>query len=94
MTHRRTTPPPTSPAAPKRRLAFARINQETNALSPVKTTLEDFEDVHYFRGEELLALCAPDAMEVPSMFKNAELSGFVAALRGMPDVELVPLISA
>ncbi|MBI1947984.1 MAG: M81 family metallopeptidase [Deltaproteobacteria bacterium] len=80
--------------APKLRLAFARINQETNALSPVKTTVADFESVHWFKGDELLAMCAPTAMEVPSMFKNAELSGFVQAMQRMPDVELVPLMSA
>lgn len=79
---------------PKLRLAFARINQETNALSPVKTTLKDFQAVHYFAGDELLAMCARGSMEVPSMFKNAELSGFVQLLRRMPEVELVPLLSA
>lgn len=76
------------------RLAFARINQETNALSPVKTTLADFNAVHHFAGDELLGMCAPAAMEVPSMFKNAELSGFVQELQRRPDVELVPLLSA
>ncbi len=78
----------------KLRLAFARINQETNALSPVKTTLADFRAVHHFAGDELLAMCAPKAMEVPSMFKNAELSGFVQELQRHDDVEPVPLLSA
>ncbi len=32
------------------RIAFARIAQETNALSPVATTLHDFESSHYPRG--------------------------------------------
>lgn len=78
----------------KLRLAFARINQETNALSPVKTTLADFRAVHLFAGDELLPMCAPKAMEVPSMFRNAELSGFVQELQRHDDVELVPLLSA
>ncbi len=78
----------------KLRLAFARVNQETNALSPVKTTMADFRAVHHFAGDELLAMCAPDVMEVPSMFKNAELSGFVQELRRRTDVVLVPLVSA
>lgn len=77
------------------RIAFARLSQETNALSPVLTTLRDFEQVHYVEGAELLAACEADGMEAPGFLKNAELSGFVKAVRqsGKP-VELVPLYSA
>ena len=35
------------------RLAYARISQETNALSPLRTELEDFERVHYLEGDAL-----------------------------------------
>ena len=35
----------------KTRLAFARIAQETNALSPVLTQLHDFESVHLLAGD-------------------------------------------
>ena len=37
-----------------KRIAYARIAQETNALSPVDTTLHDFEGSHYLEGEALL----------------------------------------
>ena len=37
-----------------KRIAFARIAQETNALSPVATTLADFESAHYLEGDALL----------------------------------------
>jgi microcystin degradation protein MlrC len=76
------------------RLAFGRINQETNALSPVKTTLADFKNTHYFEGAPLLAGCQKGVFEVPGMFKNAELSGFVQQAQQLPRIELVPLLSA
>jgi microcystin degradation protein MlrC len=34
------------------RIAFARIMQETNALSPVPTELRDFEQSHYLTGDD------------------------------------------
>ena len=82
------------------RLAFGRINQETNALSPVKTELEDFKAVHYFDdGKALMERCRPRTMEVDSMFRNAELSGFVQGAakhskKRQVDVEMVPCLSA
>lgn len=80
------------------RLAFARINQETNALSPVATELSDFERTHLIEGEALLRACQKGAREVEGMFKNAELSGFVqhvqhAQAQGVA-IDLVPLVSA
>ena len=39
------------------RLAYARLAQETNALSPVLTTLDDFDSMHHLRGEELGRAC-------------------------------------
>lgn len=76
------------------RLAFGRINQETNALSPVFTTLEDFKATHFVDDDsDLLRRCQWRTMELDSMFRNAELSGFVqrAKKRG---VDVVPLLSA
>jgi microcystin degradation protein MlrC len=80
------------------RLACARINQETNALSPVATTFADFEAVHLLRGDAIAPLLGWWATEVKSMFRNAELSGFAQRVerrssRQRP-LEVVPLLSA
>ncbi len=86
------------------RLGFARVNQETNALSPVRTTLDDFRATHWLEGPKLLAACGRKSMEVPGMFRNAELSGFAQEAHklahdhdlahGHVGVALVPLVSA
>ena len=76
------------------RLAYARVNQETNALSPVPTTLADFQSTHWLTGAALAAVCRPRHMEVEGMFRNAELSGFVQRAETLGDVTLVPLLSA
>jgi len=82
------------------RIAFGRINQETNALSPVTTTLDDFKATHFYDvADELLRICQRGAQEVDGMFKNAELSGFVQQLarrnkRGDVVLTAVPLLSA
>lgn len=77
------------------RIAFARINQETNALSPVKTTLEDFRATHFLEDDALLRAASPGGDEVPQMFRRAELAGFLSAARAHArDVEPVPLFSA
>ena len=52
-----------------KRVAFARICQESNALSPVPTTLADFESQHYVTGAELLDRCRANGAH----FSNAEL---------------------
>ena len=75
------------------RFAFARICQESNCLSPVPTTLADFESAHYLAGPALLAAASPGGREVPGYFRNAELSGFAAAARAAA-VEPVPILSA
>jgi microcystin degradation protein MlrC len=78
-----------------KRIAFARICQESNALSPVPTTLADFESQHYVTGDELLERCAGRGSEVPGFFRRAELGGFLAAARRRRgEVEPVPLLSA
>lgn len=76
------------------RIAFARIAQESNALSPVRTTLEDFHRFHFMEGPALLDACGPRGVEAKKFMRNAELSGFVKAARAAGDVECVPLFSA
>jgi len=77
-----------------KRIAFARIAQETNALSPVPTTLADFEGAHYREGADLLA-AASRGPEVPGFFRRAELAGFVRAARDRRgEIEPVPILSA
>lgn len=77
-----------------KRIAFARIMQESNALSPVDTTLHDFEGSHYLEGEALMQ-AASEGPEVPGYFKRAELAGFVAAARARKnEIEAVPILSA
>ena len=77
------------------RLAFARISQETNALSPLRTELEDFERVHYLEGDALGERCVPGNTEAEGFLKNAELSGFTQGCRThRHPIETVPLMSA
>jgi microcystin degradation protein MlrC len=77
------------------RIAYARIAQETNALSPLRTELSDFERVHYLEGEALDAVCKPGKTEAEGFLKNAELSGFCQGCRMRREsIELVPLLSA
>jgi len=77
------------------RLAYARIAQETNALSPLRTELEDFHRVHYLEGDALAQVCTPGATEAQGFVKNAELSGFYQGCEaGQVPVEAVPLMSA
>lgn len=77
-----------------KRIAFARIAQETNALSPVTTTLHDFEASHYLEGEALLA-AAGTGREVAGLFRRVELAGFLAAARERSaEIEPVSILSA
>lgn len=76
------------------RIAFGRIAQETNALSPVLTETSDFRAMHFVEGQELLSVCGPDREEAPGFVKNAELSGFVTRARKLGGIELVPTLSA
>ncbi|NVB78049.1 MAG: M81 family metallopeptidase [Kofleriaceae bacterium] len=77
-----------------KRIAYARIAQESNSLSPVATTLSDFEGSHYLEGDALLA-ATTEGPEVAGFFKKAELAGFIAAARARKsEVEPVPILSA
>jgi len=77
-----------------KRIAFARIAQETNALSPVTTTLHYFESSHYLEGDALLAAVTA-GHEVSGLYRRVELAGFVAAARERRhEIEPVPILSA
>ncbi len=77
-----------------KRIAFARIAQESNSLSPVATTIADFETAHYLEGQALLD-AATRGPEVPGFFKRAELAGFISSVRERSgEIEPVPLLSA
>src|SRR5688500_12558411 len=77
-----------------KRIAFARIAQETNALSPVATTLHDFESSHYLEGDALMR-AVTDGPEVPGFFKRAELGGFIQAAHARKaEIEPLPILSA
>jgi microcystin degradation protein MlrC len=75
------------------RIAFGRISQETNSLSPVDSSVADFKRTHWFEGPDLLVACGRWQPEVPGFARNLELSGVVRALRSA-GVEPVPLLSA
>ncbi|HVV81958.1 MAG TPA: M81 family metallopeptidase [Kofleriaceae bacterium] len=77
-----------------RRLACARIMQESNALCPVPTELADFEDSHYLEGDALRAALRDGGHEVAGFFRKAELAGFCDAIAARGDAVPVPLLSA
>ena len=79
---------------PRLRVAMARLSHETNALSPLRTRLQDFQRSHLVEGTELLQRCAPWRREVPGFLRNGELSGFVRAARSRATLDIVPLFSA
>jgi microcystin degradation protein MlrC len=77
------------------RLGLLRIAQETNALSPLPSTFEDFRRFQWLEGEELLQATSSGGDEAPGFLRNAELSGMVRGAREIePGVEIVPLFSA
>lgn len=76
-----------------KRIAFARISQETNALSPVETTWHDFASSHFLVGDALATAIAI-GREVPGMYRRVELSGFVDAARERrAEIVPVPILS-
>lgn len=80
---------------PKRRIAYARVAQESNCFSPVHTTEEDFRRCHFLEGEALARACQPGGVEAQGYLKHAELTGAVDAFREAgAEVEPVPLFSA
>ncbi|HTJ83996.1 MAG TPA: M81 family metallopeptidase [Polyangiaceae bacterium] len=77
-----------------RRIAYARIAQESNCFSPVLTTMEDFKRTHFVEGSRLAYAASTSGEEAEGFVKNAELTGFVDELSRRRDVEPVPLFSA
>lgn len=87
--------PSTSSRRRPLRVAYARISQETNALSALDTTIEDFRRAHLLPAHVLRWAVHPRGIEAGGFLRNAELTGFVReARRVAPDIELVPLLSA
>jgi microcystin degradation protein MlrC len=66
------------------RIAVGQIFQEGNTFSPRPTTLETFESVHLWRGDELLSAFGDARVELPA---------FLAVLK-RAGIEPVPLIAA
>jgi microcystin degradation protein MlrC len=79
------------------RIAYGRIMQESNAFSPLPTTLEDFQRTHLHEGHDLARRVVDKHVhEVDGFARNAELSGFHEAVRryGEGRIETLPLLSA
>ncbi|MEN0065900.1 MAG: M81 family metallopeptidase [Myxococcota bacterium] len=76
-----------------RRYAMARLFQETNAVSPLPTEHHDFARFEH-RGKALLDRCFRGVEEMPGIWWDAELTGFVRRIQATPDAEVVPLLSA
>lgn len=74
-----------------RRYAIARFFQETNAISPVPTEAEDFARFEYV-GEDLAERCRPEVEEIPGIWRQGELTGFVETVA--PGATIVPLWGA
>jgi microcystin degradation protein MlrC len=76
------------------RIAYGRVAQETNALSPVHTTLADFRAMHYVEGDALARAVGRRGEEAAGFLKKAEIRGFVDRARSLGVRELVPTLSA
>ena len=76
------------------RIAYGRIFHEANAYSPLVTTREDFERMHYLEGEALAEATTLRGTELKSFMPHAELTGFRQAARLAGGVETVPLTSS
>ena len=51
------------------RIAYARVAQETNALSPLRTTLDDFRRTHLVEGAALARACGRFGYEAPGFLR-------------------------
>lgn len=76
------------------RIAYGRIFHEANAFSPLVTTREDFDRMHYLAGDALAAATTLGGSELVGYLAHAELTGFVQAARLAGNVTTVPLVSA
>jgi microcystin degradation protein MlrC len=66
------------------RVAIGQIFQESNTFSPRPTTLETFESVYLWRGDQLLTVFGDAKIEIPGMLSVLKRAG----------IEPVPLIAA
>lgn len=80
------------------RIAYARLNQETNALSVLDTVMDDFRAGAWLDPGEMERACSRWGNEAPGFTRNAELSGFMraidAARKQGVEIETIPLFSA
>jgi microcystin degradation protein MlrC len=76
------------------RIAYGRIFHEANAFSPLVTTREDFDRMHYLSGDALARATTLKGSELEGYLAHAELTGFVQAARLAGNVTTVPLVSA
>ena len=66
----------------KKRIAFAQIIQEQNFFSPLKTTIDDFEQNGIYYREKVLE----------NISQNSGLNGFIEAAKTEKNIELVPIM--
>lgn len=66
------------------RIAFGQIFQETNTFSPRPTTLETFESVYLWRGDQLFSAFGDARVEIPAFLAVLQRAG----------IEPVPLLAA
>jgi len=76
------------------RIAYGRIFHEANSYSPLKTERSNFEDFHFYRGEDVASLVTPSVYELGKVLRKAELTGFHSAAKAAGNIECVPLMSA
>jgi microcystin degradation protein MlrC len=71
----------------KKKIAFIEIQQETNAFSPILTTLDDFKNFHYYLDDEIVQVVAQSKFQ---------LGGFYKAVRdfGQEQIEVLPMVCA
>lgn len=55
------------------RIAYGRINQETNAFSPETSKIEDFHRFHFLQREALAEAASPRGKEIGELSAAAEL---------------------
>jgi len=75
------------PGTPQKVIAVVDLEQETNAFSPVKTTLKDFQARDLYYG---------DAMIAPSLEQRDQVAGFLQAVEdyGKGNIRIVPIMEA
>jgi microcystin degradation protein MlrC len=75
------------------RVAVARLSHETNARSPIPTSVDELRRGAWDAGPALAARIARDGHEAPPPLHRAELWGAARAAEADGGVEIVPLLS-